>query len=269
MQKFVCCLFFGVSIFLGCESEEGQVTIAKAGKPRLDYYVESYDIPGLGFEPQLKVTYAYASSGRLSKYRVFTYDPKPKAFREQRYLEFFYTDTLVTKILGYSTGIAASNLQQTYEYFPDGRVFKIKDTNKNSGVNSEATFAYDDTKQSTKVTYTFSNGGSFQYEFYMTDGNMVTDKTTRGAQLCSDGKYSYDDHINPFGELGYTDYVLTNVSVNNKVSESINHVGCSFPTFIPETYLYEYNEKGYPTLMTTFYKTGSGIRQSKREIFYK
>jgi hypothetical protein len=101
----------------------------------------------------------------------------------------------------------------------------------------------------------------------MTDGNVITDKTTRGSQLCSDGQYTYDDHINPFKNLGYTDYLLTNVSMNNKLSESVNHVNCAFPSFIPESYSYQYNDGGYPTLITTLYKSGALV--STKEIFYK
>ena len=271
MQKnFYCFLLLILGAF-GCGSDESipvnEPTIGKTSQ--LDYYVDSYDLPGPGFEPQLKITYEYNSSGSLSRYHVLTYSPTSKSFDEQRYFDFFYSDTLVTEIVGFVPGSTKPILRHVYEYFPDGRVSKIKETNTPSGINSHANFVYDDTNHSTKVSYTFSNGGSFQYEFYMTDGNMVTDKTTRGAQLCSDGQYSYDDHKNPFGELGYTDYLLTNVSANNKVSENINHVGCSFPSFIPVSYSYEYNDRGYPTLMTTFYKSGSGIGKSKREIFYR
>ncbi len=106
-----------------------------------------------------------------------------------------------------------------------------------------------------KSSYTFSNGGSFEYEFNMSGGNVVTDKTTRGSQLCSDGQYTYDDGINPFKNLGYTDYLLTNLSANNKLSENTNYINCSFPSFIPESYSYEYDDRGYPTLITTFYKS--------------
>jgi hypothetical protein len=198
MQKHITYLLLSL-VFWGCQSDEA----ITAHEPKLDYYVESYDIPDLGFQPQLKVTYEYNSSGL------------PDAVNP--YLEY------------------------TYEYLPDGRVSKIKETNTSIGINSEANFAYDQTNQSTKVSYTFSNGGSFEYEFHVSDGNVVTDKTTRGSQLCSDGQYTYDGRINPFKNLGYTDYLLTNLSANNKLSENTNYINCSFPSFIPETYSYEYD----------------------------
>ncbi len=263
MQKHISYLLWSLA-FCGCQSDEA----ITAYEPKLDYYVESYDIPDLGFQPQLKVTYEYNSSGKLSKSRVSSYHPDLKSFDELRHVDFIYSDNGLSKIVGYLPDEINPYLEYTYEYFSDGRVSKIKETNTSIGINSEANFAYDQTNQSTKVSYTFSNGGSFEYEFHVSDGNVVTDKTTRGSQLCSDGQYTYDDGINPFKNLGYTDYLLTNLSANNKVSENINHINCSFPSVIPESYSYEYDDRGYPTLITTFYKSGSNVVRSQKEIFY-
>jgi len=262
MQKHSAYLFL-IFILVGCHSEDPVI----AHEPKLDYYVESYDFPDLGFQPALKVTYEYNSSGKLNKSRVLSYNPDLKSFHELRYLDFIYSDNALSKILGYLPDETNPYLEDTYEYLPDGRVSKIKETNTSIGINSEANFAYDQTNQSTKVSYTFSNGGSFEYEFFVSDGNVVTDKTTRGSQLCSDGRYTYDDGINPFNNLGYIDYLLTNLSANNKLTENTNYINCAFPSFRPESYSYEYNDRGYPTLITTFYKSGTLV--SRKEIFYK
>jgi hypothetical protein len=263
MQKYIRYVILPFA-FLSCQSEEA----ITAQEPKLDYYLESYDIPDLGFQPQIKVIYEHNSSGKLSKYSVLTYNPDSKSFVEQRHFDFIYSDNEVSKIIGTTPDAIDPYLEYAYEYLPDGRVAKIRETNAN-GINSEANFAYEDLNQYIKVSYTFSNGGSFEYEFHLSSGNVVTDKTTRGSQLCSDGQYTYDDHVNPFRNLGYTDYLLTNLSTNNKLSENINHIGCSFPSFIPESYSHEYNDRGYPTLITTFYKSGSTVARSQKEIFYK
>jgi len=258
-------LLLSFFLLLGCHSEES----VTADEPKLDFYIDSYEVPDLGFQPQLKVTYEYNSSGKLSRYRVFAYNPDSKSFVEQRHLDFAYSDNMVSEITGTLSGATSHYLEYVYEYSDNGRVSTIMETNATSGINSEANFIYDDLNQSIKVFYTFSNGESFEYEFHLQDGNMLTDKTTRGSQLCSDGEYTYDKHINPFSMLGYTDYLIVNLSANNRLSENINRVGCAFPTVIPESYSYEYNDRGYPTLMTTFYKSGSTIGRSHREIFYK
>src|SRR5690606_19304582 len=117
----------------------------------------------------------------------------------------------------------------SYEYMPDSRVSKIKEINTAAGINSEATFDYQ-ADDIIKVAYHFSNGNGYQYEFNYSDRNILTDKTTRGAQHCSDGHYSYDNYKSPFQTLGYVDFLLFNLSVNNKVTESVNYVGCAFPT---------------------------------------
>ena len=46
MQKHFAYLFL-IFILFGCHSED----LVIAHEPKLDYYVESYDIPDLGFQP--------------------------------------------------------------------------------------------------------------------------------------------------------------------------------------------------------------------------
>jgi hypothetical protein len=78
--------------------------------------------------------------------------------------------------------------------------------------------------------------------------------------------YTYDTKINPFNALGYLDYQLLNFSANNKLTENVNYVDCSFPALIPDTFSYQYNEQGYPTILTTTYK-GSQLK-SERKFYY-
>jgi hypothetical protein len=137
-----------------------------------------------------------------------------------------------------------------------------------NGINSEAIFSYD-AQNSVKVSYTFSNGSSFEYEYFNGGGNIASDKTTKGSQLCSDGEYTYDQNVNPFNKLGYVDYLLTNVSANNKLTEKVNYVACAFPSLVPDSYLYEYDANGFPTVITTLYKSGSTVPKARKELFYK
>lgn len=95
----------------------------------------------------------------------------------------------------------------------------------------------------------------------------MTDRTTRGLQLCGDGHYTYDNDINPFSNFGYTDYLLTNLSINNKLSENVNYINCAFPSFIPSSRSYAYNDSGYPTLITTFSTPARLFPEVKRKSF--
>jgi hypothetical protein len=263
MKTVLYTLLLSVVLLLGCDSNE----VSRYNGTKLDYYVESYDLSGtdLGFTPQLQVKYQY-DGDKLRRYTVFGYNPDSKAFEEQRYFDFSYVDDQVFRIRGYLPAAGTHYIEYVYEYLPDGRVLKITETNSGTEINSEANFAYNDTEETVRVAYTFSNGGAFEYEFHYVNDNIVNDRTTRGAQLCSDGVYTYDENRNPFNELGYVDYVLSNLSANNKLTEDINYVGCAFPSFVPESYTYEYNENGYPTVATTHFSSGG---KSEKKFSYR
>ncbi len=261
--RFYALPLLGILILSNCDEED---VTGKAAK--LDYYTESFDIDGLGFKPQLKVTYEYDESGRIHKYTVLGYNPNTDALEEQRYFVFSHADDKLDRIDGYFTGENSPYIQDTYQYMANGKVSTISENNHAAGVNSEARFAYAE-NGTIKVSYVFSNGGSFEYEFDYSTGNILSDKTTRGSQLCSDGQYTYDQDKNPFKDLGYADYLLTNLSVNNRLTENVNYVDCAFPTLIPESYVYEYNDRRYPVSATTLYKSGDSVKKSRKEFFYK
>jgi hypothetical protein len=248
--------------FSTCEEE--RVVTTDNG---LKYYIESFDLSGLGFEAQLKVTYEYNQDGRLEKYAVLSYNTDTHTMNELRYFVFAYSNQNVEHIKGYLSGASEPYVEYAYQYLPDSRIQNITENNYSAGINSTATFAYAE-NNSVKVAYVFSNGGFFEYEFDFATGNILADKTTRGSQLCSTGQYTYDHFRNPFHDLGYVDYLLTGLSVNNKLTEDVEYVACSFPSLIPESYTYEYNDKGYPITVTTLYRSDGSAARSKKEFFY-
>src|SRR6185295_182469 len=207
--------------------------------PKLDYYTESFEMPGKGVQPPTKVQYEYDASGELSRYTVLGYDSSSAAYEQQRFLVFVYSDGRVDKIEGFLSGSSTPYVRDVYQYLQDNRVSKIIENNYAAGLSSEANFVYSSTDESVKVNYTYSNGQGFEYEFSYGHNNILTDKTTRGAELCSNGLYTYDEKISPFNSLGYVDYQLVNFSTNNKLTENVNYVNCSFPVLIPESYAYE------------------------------
>ena len=100
MKKNISYLLLSFVVW-NCHSEEAITT----HEPKLDYYVESYDIPDLGFQPNLKIVYEYNSSGKLSKYIVSSYHPDLDSFHELRHVDLIYSDNaVVSKILGYLPG---------------------------------------------------------------------------------------------------------------------------------------------------------------------
>lgn len=235
---------------------------------KLDYYTDTYELDGMDFQAQGKTQYTYNNSGQLEKSTFYSYNPTSKALEEQRSFVFSYANGHVDKIDGFLVNTTTPYIKYEYQYLPDARLSKIKEINSGAGTSSEATFSYP-ASDSVKVAYTFSNGGSFEYYVGYKGKNILHDKTTRGSELCSNGTYTYDEKVNPFSTLGYIDYLLFNLSTNNKLTENVSYISCSFPSFIPESYTYEYNSEGYPTKATTNYKPGGSNLKSYRLFYYK
>jgi hypothetical protein len=264
VKKLLTLLIFIGFICVSCEDDE----VKAPTDLKLHYYTESFEIPGFEFDPQNAVFYEYDNSGKLKNYTFFGFDPSSDKLEEQRSFEFSYLNGTVDKIEGFLVNSSTPYISYSYQYQPDSRVSKITEQNTAAGINSEANFSYQ-ANGIVKVAYQFSNGGSFEYEFHDSNQNIVTDKTTRGAQLCSDGLYSYDENKSPFRTLGYLDYLLLNWSANNRLTENVNYVGCAFPSLIPISFEYEYNADGFPTVAITKYKSGGAIKQSRKQFFYK
>lgn len=264
MNSYRCAFTFSwLLILTACQPEE--ISIAE---PKLDYYIDSFNTADSGFQPQTKVSYEYHASGVLDKYTVSSYSTGAGSPIVQHYFVFSYDNNKVQHIKGYLPDSSSPYIEYSYQYISDSGVSKITENNHASGISSEANFSYDQSNETVKVSYLFSNGGSFEYEYNYKSRNILSDKTTKGTQVCSDGAYTYDQHINPFRNLGYVDYLLTNLSANNKLTENINYTGCSFPSLVPESYSYAYDERGYPILATTTYK-GNNATKSQKKIFYK
>ena len=107
------------------------------------------------------------------------------------------------------------------------------------------------------VNYSLSDGNSLTYEFDILNKNIISDENSQYGQLCNQGNYQYDKNINPFRHLGFMDFNFQNWSVGNKVTEDVHYLACGFPTLIPVSHSYTYDQDGYPLKKITIYKTGS------------
>lgn len=263
MKKTICLLAF--LFLISCKKEE---VVAKKESLRLDHYTETIKLTGFGVQSVQKIQYEYDASGKLHDYAVSDSSFSTGAFEPQRYVELTYETTRVIKVEVYLTGANTPYLQDLYQYLPDGRVSKITEVNHAAVVTSEANFNYNATDASVKVNYTYSTGGSSEYEFWYPNQNIQHDKTTQGGELCNEGAYTYDTKVNPFHTLGYVDFAFVNFSANNLLTQEVNYVACSTATFVQGPHVYEYNAHGYPTLVTTTYKNDSRLT-SERRFYYK
>jgi hypothetical protein len=212
-----------------------------------------------------KTEYEYNADGKLKKTTGYSYSSVTGKFELSGYTTTFaYQGGKVSKVSNYFN----SELLKEYEYFyiTDGKVDRI--TEKASGFSSQVNVVYNLNDKTVKASYAYSSALGFEYEFFYNWKNIITDKTTRGSELCNEGSYTYDKNINPLRHLGYLDYGFVNYSINNKLKENVKYLACAFPTLISDHYEYEYNAEGYPVVSTTFYK-GSGGKFHKTITFYE
>lgn len=207
------------------------------------------------WQAQDRRRYEYDAAGNLERMIVSSFVDSVGGFLPQRYFVFNYTGDRMTKIAGYHAETDKLYLEERYEYFPDGNVLSItQDYVDGSNIDWVANYSYNYTNRVINASYSAANGGGFTYDLTLPWGNVLTDRINRGNQLCNIGTYQYDRGINPYKHLGYMDFFLNNFSLNNRISENVEYFGCAFPSLIPEAYVYEYDEQGYPKASNTLYK---------------
>lgn len=129
-------------IFSGCQNDQVTPIPPDTTTPKLDYYIDAYDVPGLGFVPQTKVSYDYNNAGKVSSYTVFSYNPDSETLEYLRSFVFSYVNNRVDKVRGYLAGSTSPYVEYSYEYLIDDNVSRITENNHAAGVNSEANFSY-------------------------------------------------------------------------------------------------------------------------------
>jgi hypothetical protein len=256
------CLILTIS---GCEDD---TRLVETNTAKIDYYIDSFQQTGNIFVPQSRVKYDYDDAGHVKQYTVLSYDAQSGNYFTSQYFMLTWSGKQLSSIKGYLTNVVSPYIEYQYT-FSGSQIAKISQLDGTGKNTAQASFEYisDD---SVAVNYSFSNGNGFQYAFHRVKNNIISDKTTRSTQTCSEGVYAYDDKHNPFSGLGYVDFSLSNFSANNKLSENVNYKGCAFPELIPISYEYTYNAGGYPlTVITTYKSNGTASAKAKREFFYK
>jgi len=219
-------------------------------------YVTSAEVNVAGsgkvYQPQSRESYAY-NGDQLQYIHHETYNPQTLQFEETSVDAFSYESKKVSKIITTLNGQLYAEYR--YEY---GLENKIMETlHFNNDLVWTVTFTNNFDSSNVHVNYDLSNGRSFFYQFDVQYKNIARDKTVQSDELCNQGSYTYDKNINPFRHLGYVDFNLQNWSSNNKLTEHVNYLACSFPSLIPLAYYYTYDQDGYPLKKFTKYKSGS------------
>jgi len=215
--------------------------------------------------PANKVEHEY-QDGRIHVIKNYTWNTDDKKFVDESHSEFIYEGTVLKKIVSYLAGQAHPYSEDNYTYDESGYATHIQHKGFGVGITTEVDLSHQFGDRVVKATYRNTNGTGFEYEFVNQYGNMKSDRTTRGSELCSEGTYSTDKNINPLKHLGYTDYLFRNNSISNTLMESANYLACAFPSLVVDRHTYVYDEYGYPLKATTYYKGVSTV--SKVEYTY-
>jgi len=222
---------------------------------------------GIVYAPDSRTRYVYASDGLLQFIHHDAYDASISQFEEVSLETFTRDDLGGLKVITTLDGIPNSEFQ-----FTGSRIQSRMTLTSNSIVTTLAVTTGNGT---VSADYRSSNGTGFLYSFDLEFGNNIRDKTTVGGVLCSHGDYTFDKNINPYSHLGFIDFYLQNWSVNNMLTASVDYLSCSFPTVIPISHSFTYDEEGYPVMNVTTYRSGILINDpaekyhSKAEYFYE
>lgn len=204
-----------------------------------------------------KTSYQYNHDGTLGSTLQYEYSGPANSFVLKGNSRFSYQSGYVKKIESFATGRTTPGEVVEYSYDSEKRPVQIEHRSQSSGLTTEIKLQYASGGRVVNATYKSSNGQQFEYAFVNERGSIKSDRTTRGGALCSEGSYNYDKGINPLSHLGYTDYLLRNYSINNRLVDQVTYTGCSFPSLIPEFTDYNYDGDGYPTSATKHYKESS------------
>ncbi len=253
-----------VTLFAGCSSNDPLTGLDAAFGPKLktvNYYIQTSQGD---FRPGEKIEYTY-TAGRLVSETQSEYDVTTKSFDIFSTTTYSYQNDKPASVQKQIIGSDTKTIIR-YEYQND-RISRIL---VDDVVDTEVTVKYlaGDTVE---ALYNHSNGRFFVYRFKTKDGNIVYEQTrNESSQLSSETKYEYDSFKNPFKLLGYTDFLFSNYSANNKIKMSTFYYSDAFPTSVPITYDYSYNDLKYPTTLTTTFKsTGSSGATGKTKTTFE
>lgn len=258
--------FLGVDLWEG-RVREGAVPLTrvfqKQAEPKKLYTMVtswSKNVNGVvTMEPISRARYEY-SDGRIYLINNSRYSPETKRFVDDSQSEFIYDGGKLKQIVTYLAGEDMPNSEDNYTYDEKGRATHIQHKTLGAGT-TEVDITYPVWDRTVVAKFSHTNGNGFEYNFVTQYGSVKNDRTMRGSQLCSEGQHTYDRNINPLKHLGYTDYLMRNYSISNRLSENVKYIGCSFPSLVPESYSYEYDDEGYPVKATTHFKGGNAKTQ--------
>lgn len=218
------------------------------------YTVDYAQTSANDFPIQSKTEYTYDNEGKIALIKSYDYSLETSAYIASQYTNFSYTENKLSKLTKFTAADNKIISEDNYLYGVNGNLVQITEKNFNTGSTGVMDLTLDATLTKSKAAYSFSTGSGFDYHFDYALKNIVSERTVVGDELCNQGTFAYDRNINPLKHLGFIAFTFDNYSINNRLTENVVFSGCSYPTLIPESYSYKYDDDGYPTEKTTHYK---------------
>jgi YD repeat-containing protein len=230
-------IYLSVSLLLltQCSSDDDQPVVEK--KPRL-VSVSMSNLRGDGtLRPGSTRKFFYSSSGRLEREEYASYESAEDKFYVLWTDAFTYTGDKVTKISRTYAELERVGVT-TYAYDNQGRITEIH-LDDDSKTDVTVTYEAGDT---VNALYQQSNGRWFRFRMAMVDDNLVYGQVIDDSQrLANETYYEYDENVNPYSLLGYTDMFFEYASHNNKLEQKTTYYTPQQPTSVPYAHAYSYS----------------------------
>jgi hypothetical protein len=257
-------LFFALILSSACVTHDLEPQL-KA--PRLASVTSYFEHAANDFRASDRTTFSYDINGRLVEKSYFTFDVIENEFVLFSVSTFTFSGNQLQKIV---ESVAGTSLIKTTTFQYSGE--KLMEVYIDDEVDTDVMIGYPE-ENVTEVLYVHSNGRHFKYRFTSPGENIVSEQTfDESGQLSSEITNEFDSGKNPLNLLGYSDPFFSNFSVNNKTKTESAYYSSAFPTMVPTSYEYVYNDEKLPTQQLTRYKSypnGQTVRHLKKVFDYK
>lgn len=200
-----------------------------------------------------KTAYEYRGDGNINKiiYYLKKADNTPYVSMTE---EFIYSNGRLDKVNKYNEN---KNLMGylSFSYDQQGRVSAMD--HKMNGEQTIAAVSYSDVLSRKEININYQYPGKpidMNYNMVLVDGNIQEGAATTSNHSSELSKYYYDMNINPYVHMNWPDLFLSHSSKNN-VAASQQSFFAGYPVAVPRSYVYSYDNEGYPKELVREYKS--------------
>ncbi|GEO06983.1 hypothetical protein AAE02nite_46470 [Adhaeribacter aerolatus] len=197
--------------------------------------------------------YQYDAKDKLSNFIdpynypiKFVYDANNRLIKINYYFDFNEANVVATEQI---------------EYNAKGQWSKITYAETGDINKTERTYEYDANGNRTMINFFKDGKRQWSYAYEYTNGNLaelkyIDDANRHGTSFVFEYDTSRENKLAKFEEtmhVGFSSYGFGNIWTPSKnMIKKINLKETGGPTVFYASYTYEYNDKGYPTKLTTF-----------------